>query len=332
MGTAILKPIVEDFLREGRNKKMPTTTAARVLHKRHPALFLSVENARNIVRGVRGEKEDTYTVVPDLVRTKEEIDSWKIRFHKPLDEGFSWHSLPGGFKYLFMADIHSPYYALKEIIVTLEIAKNQGCDAIVYNGDICDFYQLSFFCKDPRNRSFPDEVEIGKRFFDTANKFLKPKKVFWKLGNHEARFEKFVMARTPELVGLEDMTIPKIFKVREQGIEVIPESDPLRHKSLTIIHGHEYKGGFIAPVNPARGMFLRANASTVSAHQHATSEHTTQTIQGKIITCFSLGCLCNLHPKYAPFNKWNHGFGILETQSGDYWKFHNKRIIEGVVV
>ena len=39
---------------------------------------------------------------------------------------------------------------------------------------------------------------------------------------------------------------------------------------------------------------------------------------------------CNMHPEYAPVNKWNHGFGILETK-GKYWEIKNKSIIKSKV-
>ena len=333
MTIAILKPIVEDFLRERGNKTMPSSTAARVLHKRHPAWFLSSENARNLIRAIRGEKKDRMTVIPDLVRTKREIASWKNRFPKPLDEGFQWHNLPTTAKrWLILADIHIPYYAKDELIVALEHGREKGCDGVLYLGDTCDCYQMSDFCRDPRMRSFAGEAEATKEVFDWVNDFSKPKAVIWKLGTHEERYEKYLYRKAPELLGLPGNTFEAIFGTKDRGIEIIPATHPIRHKSLTLLHGHEYKGGFIAPVNPARGMFLRANESVVSAHQHKTSEHTEQTVLGKIITCWSVGALCNLHPKYSPLNKWNSGFAYLETNEGKYWKLHNKRIIGGNVV
>jgi hypothetical protein len=36
----------------------------------------------------------------------------------------------------------------------------------------------------------------------------------------------------------------------------------------------------------------------------------------KTYPCYSLGCLCNLTPEYAPVNKWTHGFAIVELGKG----------------
>jgi hypothetical protein len=52
-----------------------------------------------------------------------------------------------------------------------------------------------------------------------------------------------------------------------------------------------------------------------------------------MITCWSIGCLCGLHPEYAPLNKWVHGFAIVHGESEDgYFEVENKRIVEGRIV
>jgi len=97
------------------------------------------------------------------------------------------------------------------------------------------------------------------------------------------------------------------------------------------IHGHEYIGGISAPVNPARGLFLRGKVSCFQGHNHQTSEHTEPTMSGKMITTWSIGCLSELHPAYMPLNKWNHGFAIIDTDGRNY-EFRNKRIYKGEVL
>jgi hypothetical protein len=61
-------------------------------------------------------------------------------------------------------------------------------------------------------------------------------------------------------------------------------------------------------------------------HFHQTSEHTEPTISGEIITCWSVGCLCNLHPEYMPLNKWNHGFAEIYNEDG-FFNVKNRKII-----
>ncbi len=99
------------------------------------------------------------------------------------------------------------------------------------------------------------------------------------------------------------------------------------------IHGHEYVGGISAPVNPARGLFLKAKVSTFQGHNHQTSEHTEPTLTGKMVTTWSLGCLSELHPAYMPLNKWNHGFAEVDLDpNGEDFEFNNKRIFKGKIL
>jgi len=99
-----------------------------------------------------------------------------------------------------------------------------------------------------------------------------------------------------------------------------------------VIHGHEYKNAITSPANPARTFFLRTKDNTAGGHYHQTSEHPEPSIKGKLITCWSIGCLCDLHPKYMPLNKWNNGFAKYERYDENFWHIDNKKIIEGRVV
>ena len=84
-------------------------------------------------------------------------------------------------------------------------------------------------------------------------------------------------------------------------------------------------------MNAARGLFLRAKACAIGAHSHSTSQHDEPNVRGESLAAWSVGCLCDLHPEYAPLNKWNHGFALLEYRGGDDWEVENKRIVNGRV-
>jgi len=328
--------VTEEFLRKGNNKDLPNRTVARMLFEKYPNLFKGIEQARNVIRyarGAYGQGKAKREERKDLIRTPEQIESWKKRFPKPDDEGFKWHDLPSNIsKWLFLYDVHVPFFDRDALMGAIKEGKRRGVDGVFLGGDFSDCYQGSDFVKDPRIRSYPSEVEMVKDIHSMINEILRPKAFFWKLGNHEARIERLVMSKAPALVGLKGLSYEEIYQVKESGITLIPPTHPARYKALTILHGDEY-GGILSPVNPARGLYLKAGACTVGGHLHATSEHTASTVQGKIVTCWSVGCLSNLHPKYAPLNKWNHGFGMLEvSQTGGMWKFQNKRIVEGEVV
>jgi hypothetical protein len=50
-----------------------------------------------------------------------------------------------------------------------------------------------------------------------------------------------------------------------------------------------------------------------------------------MVTTWSLGCLCELHPAYLPINKWNWGFGIVDIEKGGDFEVRNHTIYKGKV-
>ena len=77
------------------------------------------------------------------------------------------------------------------------------------------------------------------------------------------------------------------------------------------------------PVNPARGMFLRTNSTTLTGHQHRPSSHTDPDMYHSETTCWSQGCLCTLSPRYARINKWRQGYAVVEVDKSGEFNVHN---------
>jgi hypothetical protein len=50
-----------------------------------------------------------------------------------------------------------------------------------------------------------------------------------------------------------------------------------------------------------------------------------------IVACWTVGCLCELHPEYRPMNNWNNGFAIIEQLGEGEFLVDNKRVINGKV-
>jgi hypothetical protein len=134
-----------------------------------------------------------------------------------------------------------------------------------------------------------------------------------------------------ELEGVDEFNLENIIKARAEGIEVIGDKRIIKAGGLNVIHGHEFPNAGFGPVNIARGLFNKGKASALQGHNHQTSEHTEPDMNGKIITTFSVGCLCELHPAYMPLNKWNHGFAMVDID-GENFEVRNKRIYKGKIL
>jgi hypothetical protein len=137
--------------------------------------------------------------------------------------------------------------------------------------------------------------------------------------------------KAPELLGVDRFEFKELFQLDKFGIELVEDKRVVKLGALNILHGHEYRFAISNPVNPARGLFLRCKAHAICGHFHQSSHHTEKTVEQKIIATWSTGCLCDLHPEYAPLNNWVHGFAFVESTSDGKFNVQNKVIRNGKV-
>ena len=312
---------------------MPTLKLARIMYKENSKLFKDLEDARSALRYIEGKKGIANK--KRLTNTNYVIDEERPRnpYNLPKSEEVSFEPfrITGHKRIGILSDIHLPYHNVEALTAAITYLKKQKIDALLLNGDVIDCYRLSRFMKDPRKRDFKYELDTFKALFEVLEKQLKCK-IYFKLGNHEVRYEHFLFEKAKELVGIEEFEFENIIKARARGIEMIGDKTVMKLNSLNGIHGHEYIGGISVPVNVARGLYLRGKVSAFQGHNHASSSHTETDMNGKIVTTWSIGCLCELHPNYMPLNKWNHGFAFVDLdQNGNDFLFHNKTIYNGIV-
>ena len=321
--------------REYRKKhgaEMPTLKLARIMYKENNLLFKDVEDARGRLRAIEaknGSRQKKFLVDKSMVMEGERPRN-PYKLPDSDETSFDPYHLKGN-RVLLLNDIHIPYHSISSLTAAFDFAKKEKPDTILLNGDILDFFGLSRFCKDPKKRSFAGELAMFKDFFQILDKQFPNAKKVLKIGNHEERYEHFLWQKASELEGVEEFELANIIKARASGIEIIKDKQIINYNGLNIIHGHEFSTGFFSPVNVARGLFLRAKTSAIQGHNHQTSEHTESDMNGKMTTTWSVGCLCELHPAYAPINKWNHGFAIIDGAE-DGFEVRNKRIYKNKVV
>jgi predicted phosphodiesterase len=312
----------------------PSKALARIMYSKNNLLFKDVEDARTTLRyieGKKGARERAY--VKDSPFVKDEPRPYNPYNLPSSDESkYDPFIIKGHKRVGIFSDIHVPYHNIDCLTAAIDYCKKDRIDALLLNGDTIDCHRLSRFIKDPKKRNFKLELDTFKALFDVLEKQLKCK-IYFKVGNHEERYEHFLYEKAGELVGIEEFEFENIIKARARGIDIISDKRYMLMNNLAGIHGHEYVGGISAPVNPARGLFLRGKVSCFQGHNHQTSEHTEPTMTGKMVTTWSLGCMSELHPAYMPLNKWNHGFGIVDlADNGEDFEFRNKRVFKGKVL
>jgi predicted phosphodiesterase len=323
-----------DLAREFRNKngmEMPTLKAARMLYKENPLSFKNPEDARSVLRGIEGKggvglgAKVTHPMEGERPRNPYNLPQSDEAVFLP-------YKITGHKRIGILSDIHVPYHNIESLSAAITYLKKDKIDGLLLNGDTIDCHRLSRFIRDPKKRNFKLELDTFKALFEVFEKqFNCP--IYFKIGNHEERYEHFLQEKAGELVGVEEFEFENIIKARARGIQIIGEKRVMKLNGLNGIHGHEYIGGISAPVNVARGLYLRGKVSAFQGHNHATSEHSETDMNGKIVTTWSIGCLSELHPAYMPLNRWNHGFGIVDLdENGEDYEFRNKRIFKGKVL
>ena len=318
--------ITKEFI--DRFPDVENRTVARAMFKELPKVFPSVEDARKFVRLLRGAAGGHPTADKSAFKPlgwqKNVIPKTQATRREPL-------VLNGALKVLILSDVHIPYHDETALETAIAFGKKKKPDVIILNGDIGDFYGVSRHDKDPR-RSLSDELDALRQFLFYLRAQFPKARILYKIGNHEARMEMFLVKNAPVLLGVADFELPVLLKFSELSIELVPSLTLIRLGNLPIYHGHELPQGMSSPVNPARGIWMRVQESLICGHWHRTSEHTESTgLNKKLSSCWSTGCLCDLSPDYAIVNRWNHGFVWVETQADENYEVSNHKIINGKV-
>jgi predicted phosphodiesterase len=317
--------------REKYGMKMPTLTLARIMYNENIQLFKSVDSARSALRYIEGKvgnAQKKYLSNKDFMMNEERPKNpWKL---PESDEAKYEPFILNAKKLAVLSDIHVPYHSMSALECALDKIYEEKPDAILLNGDTVDFYGLSRFQKDPRKRSVAHELQALNEFLDVLKQF--EAKIIYKLGNHDERYEHYLMHKAPELLGIPEFKFENLLKAGERKMDVVGEKRIIKANKLNIIHGHEYPSVF-SPVNIARGLYMKGKVSAMQGHNHQTSEHTETDMNGKSVTAWSLGCLSELNPAYMPLNKWNHGFAIVDlSDNGEDFHVNNYRIHKGKIL
>lgn len=327
------KEITLNLIQEFPNAS--TMALARLLVERYPLDFDNVDQARTSVRYYRGELKYSSPVSKVGERTEtQRKDMIKRKFTLPdsdYEKNEPFYIPKGQNNILILSDIHIPYQDNKALEIALNYGLENKVNAIYLNGDTIDMYQGSRFIKDRRLRDLAGELELTRQFLAELQKMFKCP-IYFKIGNHEKRWEDYLRLKAPELLGIDDFKLEQILRFREFGVTLIKDRQIGYAGKLPILHGHEWFAGFAPPVNPARGLFLKSKESCIIGHHHTTSEHTEKSLSGKITTCWSTGCLSGLEPEYNPFNKYNHGFAHVRVDKNDNYTVNNIRIVDYKIV
>jgi hypothetical protein len=283
------------------------------------------ENLRSTVRrakGVAGKHKRKY--ISDKSLFEQNIS--RIHIHPSAKEYDSSDFTINASEVLILSDLQYPYFSNRALEMALEYAfHNHKIDAILINGDWFDFYQGSEYMRDPRNMRIGEELDGGCELIRIIQEMFGCH-IYFKYGNHEERFDNYLLKKAGELKGIPEFELEACIKRRiPENITIIKDMRTVKIGKLNVYHGHEFRKGMISPVSPARGLWNRVHSNALQSDVHKKSEHTGKS-DNETRTCVSIGCLCDLKPKWMPNNEWQHGFAIVKVDEDGIFEILNKTI------
>lgn len=309
----------------------PSRTLAKKLSASHKVTIELARTSIRIARGNSGEKHRRGCTSP----RENQPAGWTPEMPPSLAEPWLPFDLGNNIKVAILSDIHIPYHSTIAFEAAVKYCKRRGPDVLLLNGDFADFYTISRHQKDPSKRDFRGEMKACQQALQwLRSEFGKRCRIVLKAGNHEERLEHWVWNSAPEISDSPRMTLRQWMTTDEDTgrpvageIDVVVDQRPVMVGHLPVLHGHELgKAGIAAPVNPARGAFMRSLSTMLVGHSHRSSHHVETDIWHKQTSCWSTGALCDLNPCYAKINKWQHGAAFVEVDRSGEFQVQNFRI------
>lgn len=308
---------------------MSKRAAGKVLFDEFPEVFISEEAGRNFIRYITGTSGGSKYQSARNANSLIADTFGKLIPEKPECPQEPFYIPKGITKILILNDVHIPYHDQTALTAAIQYGVEHECGAVLLNGDIADMYQLSRYMKSPIKSNFKREREMVIEFLKSLQETFNH--VYYKQGNHENRYEHYLMTNAPAIFDEDTSTLEDLFMFEGSRVKYIDEAQLVAFGKLAIIHGHELRGG--GTVNIARNKMLKSYSNLAFGHHHTVGESTVKDIYGDEMASWSIGCLCNLKPRYMPFNQWFHGFATVELIDKEgHFRFINKKIMKGVVI
>ena len=299
---------------------------AAKLYNDYEHIFSTLEAARTTIRSITGASGKKSSKLVKLTHTPE-LPPSIAKNREFVDLPVSSNNI------LWLSDVHIPNQDNKALKLAIDYGLKNNINCIVLGGDILDNTPFTNHDAPPPS---PDDVvewfEYCQIFLNHLRTLFPKAHIVWIEGNHDNWFVRYLMKKAPMLFNDPYFRLPQRLDLKKYNIEFYEQHIILRAGKLHLLHGHTIVRGMFAPVNAARGVFIRAKSSMLIGHVHSTSNHSETNIKEEPISCWSTGCLCTLAPDYDPHNtKHNVGFAhIIVEKNGDF-EVLNKRIINNKI-
>ncbi len=249
-----------------------------------------------------------------------------------LDKEFAARGNPEFLKMIVMPDYHEEYKDDYAFNCFLEYLVWLRPDLWLNLGDFLNAGGLSHWGNDSLEpmRIVP-EVLKARETLGLISGLLGPNATKIMLtGNHEDWVEQFLRSgNNPQLFhGLDQLglqiNLTTLLDLDKYGIQLIPLNHILRIGKANFIHG------FFTGDAHAKAHLSKLKANIYYGHLHDMQRYQDMSLEGTV-EAHSLGCLCNLTPKFLRGlpNRWTHGCGEFIIFPDGSYLFTPHRIVNG---
>lgn len=222
---------------------------------------------------------------------------------------------------LIIPDCHRPFHSRKAYNIMLEAASFVGVDEVVLLGDYVDFYQVSRYPKDPRVCTLlQEEVSSAIEGLDEIDALFPQAKKVYLEGNHEQRFEKYLIEKAPGLFGVTEIRF--LFELNRR---VNWTYLPFGRSQLYKVLGSELHAFHRPKASTPKLHIGRTLVSSVYGDIHKIERAHAVSLDGHHLIAVCPGWLGDVSSRvfdYMPsVPQWQLGFAIvcLDTSSNDFF-------------
>ena len=228
-------------------------------------------------------------------------------------------SIKGGMQTgLIFGDLHIPFEDKAAVRLLLRFIEKNPVNFIVINGDLCDFYLLSSFAKDPgRKDKMQDDIIAVRAFLNRLTKAAPNSNIIFLEGNHENRLQRYLWTKAEELSSLSELSIKHLYSLDDFRIKHIPyEAGLLINGAFLILHGDivSKHSGYTAKL-----MFEKHGGCGICGHTHRGGSYYKRDRFGTW-GWWEGFCLCSLNPDWVKNPNWQQGFSLIHfTDTKRFW-------------
>lgn len=213
-------------------------------------------------------------------------------------------------KIIALPDLHAPEHDEAAFSLALKVIKEVRPDQVVILGDFGNMGSISRFVKKlDKTRFLQEEVKEVKKCLARV-KAACPNYMYL-LGNHEARAEKYIAERAPELFGL--VSLPQILEIPHTNWR--PYQEIYTVGKMSFVHDLGFHGA-----SAVQRTAQAAGRNLIIGHLHSAQVHYTGTLDGERHVTISSGWLGAIdqidYCSPAATQHWQHGVTLVNYDNG----------------